>query len=183
MWLSWPHIFVSKLGPFDAKPLYEPILAFISFFLFCSPLNSLLYLHDDVIKWKHFPRYRPFVRGIHQWPVESPHKDQWRGTLMFSLICAWTNGSANNRDVGDLRCHRAHYDITVMFWPGIYTIHPVYCMLQVFYRILLWEMSGMTQIKLTANVWINLSLCRVFNRHPLYKPLKHRGWQRSSAPF
>ena len=21
--------------------------------------------HDDVIKWKHFPRYWPFVRGIH----------------------------------------------------------------------------------------------------------------------
>ena len=23
--------------------------------------------HDDVIKWKHFPRYWPFVRGIHRW--------------------------------------------------------------------------------------------------------------------
>ena len=22
--------------------------------------------HDDVIKWKHFPRYWPFVRGIHR---------------------------------------------------------------------------------------------------------------------
>ena len=43
--------------------------------------------HDDVIKWKHFPRYWPFVRGIHQSPVNSPHKGQWRGALMFSLIC------------------------------------------------------------------------------------------------
>ena len=43
--------------------------------------------HDDVIKWKHFPRYWPFVRGIHRWPVNSPHKAQWRGALMFSLIC------------------------------------------------------------------------------------------------
>ena len=25
--------------------------------------------HDDVIKWKHFPRYWPFVRGIHRSPV------------------------------------------------------------------------------------------------------------------
>ena len=33
--------------------------------------------YDDVIKWKHFPRYWPFVRGIHQWPVNSPHKCQW----------------------------------------------------------------------------------------------------------
>ena len=23
--------------------------------------------HDDVIKWKHFPRYYPFSRGIHRW--------------------------------------------------------------------------------------------------------------------
>ena len=44
----------------------------------------------------------------------SPHKDLWRGALMFSLICAWTNGLANNRDGGDLRRHRAHYDITVI---------------------------------------------------------------------
>ena len=45
--------------------------------------------HDDVIKWKHFPRYWPFVGGIHRSPVNSPHKGQWRGALMFSLICAW----------------------------------------------------------------------------------------------
>ena len=32
--------------------------------------------NDDVIKWKHFPRYWPFVRGIHRSPVNSPHKDQ-----------------------------------------------------------------------------------------------------------
>ena len=44
-------------------------------------------LHDDVIKWKHFPRYWPFVRGIHGSPVNSPHKGQWRGALMFSLMC------------------------------------------------------------------------------------------------
>ena len=47
--------------------------------------------HDDVIKWNHFPRYWPFVRGIHRSPVNSPHKGQWRGALMFSLICAWIN--------------------------------------------------------------------------------------------
>ena len=37
--------------------------------------------HDDVIKWKHFPRYWPFVRGIHRTPVNSPHKGQWLGDL------------------------------------------------------------------------------------------------------
>ena len=57
--------------------------------------------HDDVIKWKHFPRYWPFVRGIHRPPVNSPHKGQWRGALMLSLICAWMNGWVNNREAGD----------------------------------------------------------------------------------
>ena len=51
--------------------------------------------HDDVIKLKHCPRYWPFVRGMHRSPVKSPHKGQWRGALMFSLICAWINGSVN----------------------------------------------------------------------------------------
>ena len=71
-------------------------------------------IYDDVIKWKHFPLYWPFVWGIHQSPLNSTHKGQWRGTLMFSLICAWTNGWVNNRDAGDLRRHRDHYDVTVM---------------------------------------------------------------------
>ena len=71
-------------------------------------------LHDDVIKWKHFPRYWPFVWGIQRSPVNSSHKGQWRRALIFSLICAWMNGWANNGAVGDLRRHRAHYDVTVM---------------------------------------------------------------------
>ena len=37
---------------------------------------------------------------------EFPHKDQWGQALMFSLIYAWTNGWANNRDTGDLGRHR-----------------------------------------------------------------------------
>ena len=40
--------------------------------------------HDDIIKWKHFPRHWPFVRGIHRSPGNSPHKGQWRGALIFS---------------------------------------------------------------------------------------------------
>ena len=42
------------------------------------------------------------------------HKDQWRGALMFSLICVWINGWENNHEAGDLRCHCAHYDVIVM---------------------------------------------------------------------
>ena len=79
-------------------------------------------LHDDVIKWKHFPRYWPLVRGIHRSPVNSPHQGQWRRALMFSLICTWINGWVNSGDIGDLRRHRAHYDVTVMgmIWKSLY---------------------------------------------------------------
>ena len=70
--------------------------------------------HDDVIKWKYFPRYWPFVREIHRSPVNFPHKGQWRRALMFALICVWINGWVNNREAGDLRRYRAHYDVIVM---------------------------------------------------------------------
>ena len=49
-----------------------------------------------------------------RWPVNSPHKGQWRGALMFSLICACVNGWVNTRAAGDLRHHRAHYDVIVI---------------------------------------------------------------------
>ena len=66
------------------------------------------WLHDDVIKWKHFPRHWP------RSPVNSPHKGQWRGALMFSLIYVWINDWENNREAGDLRRYRVHYDVIVM---------------------------------------------------------------------
>ena len=65
---------------------------------------------------------------------ESPHKDQWRGAVMFSLICAWINDWVNNREAGDLRRHCAHYDVIVMIknmtkreqctWFGGFTMYP-----------------------------------------------------------
>ena len=67
---------------------------------------------DDVIKWKYFPRW--LREGNHQLPMDSPHKGQWPGALMLCLICASTGGSANIRDAGYLRRHRAHYDVTIM---------------------------------------------------------------------
>ena len=81
-----------------------------------KPLLKLecIWVHDDVIKWKHFPRYWPFVRGIHRSPVNSPHKGQWRGALMFCLIRAWINSWVNNCEAGDLRRYLAHCDVIVM---------------------------------------------------------------------
>ena len=85
--------------------------------LFCMWFKQLVawVLHDDVIKWEHFPRYWPFVWRIHRSPVNSPHKGQWRGALMFSLICVWLNGWVNNREAGDLNRYRVHYVVSVMF--------------------------------------------------------------------
>ena len=55
----------------------------------------------------------------------SPHKGQWRTALMFSLICAWTNGWVKNWDAGDLRRHRTQNDAIVItkypnsIWPNV----------------------------------------------------------------
>ena len=71
--------------------------------------------------WRHqmeaFSALLAICAGNSPASVNSPHKGQWRGALMFSLICAGTNGWANNQDAGHLRRHRAHYDVTVMFYP------------------------------------------------------------------
>ena len=70
--------------------------------------------------WRHqretFSALLAFVRRNHRSPVDSPQIGQW--TLMFSLICAWTSCWANTRDAGDLRRHRAHFDVTVMVKPS-----------------------------------------------------------------
>ena len=96
---------------------FSPVHFIHKISMYCSvPGSDWCVSHDDVIKWKHFPRYWPFVRGIHRAPVNSPHKGQWRGALMFSLICAWKNGWVNNREAGDLRRHRVHYDVTVTWY-------------------------------------------------------------------
>ena len=73
--------------------------------------------HDEVSK--HFPRYWPLVRWIHRSPVNFPHKGQWRGAFMFSLIFACINGRVNNGEAGDLRRHRAQYDVILMTWQDI----------------------------------------------------------------
>ena len=84
------------------------------FFIGLPTFSSVMDQGRAIIKWKHFPYYWPFVRGIHRSPVNSPHKGQWCGAFMFSLNCAWTNGWVNNRNAGDLRRNHAHYDVNVM---------------------------------------------------------------------
>ena len=68
--------------------------------------------------WRHqmetFSALLAFCAGNSPVPVNSPRKGQWRGALMFSLICARINGWVNNGEAGDLRRYHAHYDVTVM---------------------------------------------------------------------
>ena len=68
--------------------------------------------------WRHqmetFSALLALCAGNSPVPVNSPHRGQWRGALMFSLICAWINDWVNNREAGDLRRHRCHHDVSVM---------------------------------------------------------------------
>ena len=49
-------------------------------------------------------------------PGEFPaEKGKWQGVLMLSLICTRINGWVNSGEAGDLRSHRAHYEVIVMY--------------------------------------------------------------------
>ena len=83
--------------------------------------------------WRHqmktFSALLAFCAENSPVPVNSPHKGQWRGALMFSLICTWINSWVNNPEAGDLRRHRAHCDVSVMrssscyIQPGTKVLH------------------------------------------------------------
>ena len=116
IWYSWGYHSYNGLVIYAMDFLFrvymkfsylEYIELFYITFTLCWSIFVIyqVYAHDDVIKWKQFPRYWPFVRGTHRWPVNSPHKGQWRGALMVSLICASINGWVNNGEAGDLRRH------------------------------------------------------------------------------
>ena len=93
-----PYWFSNGLVPSRSKPSSQPTL-------FCwvcmrrhQTLSALLVI----------------CAGNSPIPMNSPHKGQWRGALMFSLIWAWINGWVKNCEAGDLR--RNHYDVIVMWW-------------------------------------------------------------------
>ena len=91
---------------------YKILNSFISRISSTHSLNLYRLWPRDSSWWRH--QMETFVRGIHRSPVNSPHKGQWRGALMFTLICARINGWVNNREAGDLRRYRPHYDVIVM---------------------------------------------------------------------
>ena len=102
---------VTMPGTLSTESQWTPKYLSIHLLPFTYKVNQKdKWFHDDVIKRKHFLRYWPFMRGIHRSLVNSRHKGQWCRTLMFSFICAWINSC----EAGDLRCHHAHYEVTVM---------------------------------------------------------------------
>ena len=86
----------------------------------CYHCAWTFYTHVIVSWWRHqmetFSALLALCAGNSPVPVNSPHKGQWRGALMFSLIYAWINDWVNNREAGDLRRQGGHYGVIVMYW-------------------------------------------------------------------
>ena len=82
---------------------------------------------------ENFSALQAICAGIHRSSVNFPHKSPWRRALMFSLPCDWINGWVNNRDDGDLRRHRAHYDVIVM----VHTVRALSCIVTICYSTIL----------------------------------------------
>ena len=67
--------------------------------------------HDDVIKWKDFPCYWPFVRVTGEFPWQ---REVTQSFDAFFDLCL--NKRLSKQSWGDdLRCHHAHYDVIVMW--------------------------------------------------------------------
>ena len=64
--------------------------------------------------WYIFRRVTDPLCGNSPVTGEFPHKGQWRGALMISLIFARINGWVNNQAADDMRRHRTHYHVTAM---------------------------------------------------------------------
>ena len=81
----------------------------------------LMRCHLSFTWWRHqmetFSALLAICAGNSLVAVNSPHKGQWRGALMFSFISVWINDWVNNREAGDLRRHHGHYDVNVIMPP------------------------------------------------------------------
>ena len=97
--VSIPNCFIPFIGILGSGAVSRWSVQIMNYHLFRGRIELLL----SSSWWRH-----------QMVAVNSPHKGQWRGALMFSLIWAWINGWVNNREAGDLRRHRAHYDVLVM---------------------------------------------------------------------
>ena len=134
------------------------------YLFWCTKDCSMKHISENwcvccIIWWRHqmetFPRYWPFVRGIHRPSVNSPHKGQWRGALMFPFICVWNNSWVNNEDAGDLRRHCAHYGVYVMVYELYFEKLDVHHKLDI--HIFFISISACSAHHLTPNIWYCLT--------------------------
>ena len=149
--LYWAPI-LNWLSSITRYILASEICTWLWYTLFCCSYVTSTWRHQMEI----FPHYWPFVKGIHRSPVDSSNKGQWRGALMFSLMCTSTNGWANCRDTGNLRRHGAHCDVTVIISGPMWCIYPYSSVL------LLWLEEDMDKITWFHNMvtwWWNP--CRI----------------------
>ena len=116
-WSTLIQILTYRL--FGTKPIHEPMTAY----RLLDPAGQTSIETDSKFNfycrkswWRHQMETLSALLAIcvGNSPVNSPHKGQWRGALMFSLICVCINGWVNNREAGDLRRYRAHHDVIVM---------------------------------------------------------------------
>ena len=100
------------------KGIYMQKMSYCSLFVDILHKHVLGYNRQLNSLWRHqmetFSALLAICAGNSPVPVSSPHKGQWRGALMLSLICVWINGWVNNGEAGDMGRYRAHYDVTVM---------------------------------------------------------------------
>ena len=75
-----------------------------------------------------------------------------RGALMFSLICVWINDWVNNREAGDLRRYRTHYDVIVMGPRSHPPWRAVWCLLWIFINLHLPLVRDHLVVKTTLGV-------------------------------
>ena len=68
--------------------------------------------------WRHqmeiYSELLALCSGNSSVPIEFPSQRLVTRSFDVSLICTWPNGCVNNRNDGDLRRHRAHYDVNVV---------------------------------------------------------------------
>ena len=76
------------------------------------------FMHNEVMKWKHFPCYWAFVRGIHRSPVISPHKGQWRSHFLTRPA---VDIDVNKVDIERFRYHCSCVRFTI--GESLYVLH------------------------------------------------------------
>ena len=105
--LPWYH-WVKADGPKERQIIKN----FMSGYIFIIDNKSIIlwknvfrnFIDDTTIMMSSYGYFFHVIGPL--WGESTSHrwisltKGQWRGTLMFSVICTWTNGYANNRDAG-----------------------------------------------------------------------------------